>query len=293
METWFVSSRGQPGVSSVGRHGNGLGIWKHIYMENGIPNDEPDLIILGGWVIGFDLIARKKKAKIVSLICSSLGEMWLTPVEFSLLKHVLALPEIDMVLFGDQETQQAFKSEKTRYLPYPVNTAVAKEYLNKLKDGVLLFSPYTLKKNIANQVAAMKIIQKERDVTLHVNQPETAKLADFMGVKHQYHGWLDWPMYYLHLGSMQASLQVSFAESFNYQAIESSLLGVPPVTSPTIRWNVDALTVRDPNSPKNIAEVLELALSRGWSQLLKQRVDQLAATNNLLIKETLRSILGE
>jgi hypothetical protein len=279
------------GVRSIFRHGEGL--WHFIPFEEFNPrNLTADALIVGGWspvyrhLLQYSLLGKK-----IVWIASSLGEMWLEPVELDFLKQILSLKEIQYIAFGDYEAAEVFKvNPKAVYLPYPIHIERFKQYNVEEKHDIVLFSPYTLKKNALNELAAVALIQRDQPIMLHLNNPETAKLADFLGVKYQYHGWLPDEEYYQFLASMRVSLQCSIAESFGYFGIESALLGVVPVTSPTIKWNLPELTVQNINSPSAIADKIKVALNFDPTPL-KEKIITLARENNILLSTGLEVLL--
>jgi hypothetical protein len=248
------------GLASVFRHGEGLGLWKYMSLPN--PEIYQQLkecrsLILGGWDPAYKHLLQKTSQRRMVWWASSLGEIWLEPIELSFLQQILVTPEVDQIIFGDPEAAQAFQTEKTIHLPYPIDLQRFQAYSpSSQKDGICIFGPSTLKKNVLNQLAAVALIQRDQPTTLHLNNPQTAKLADVLGVRYEYHGWLPDQEYYVLLAGMKVSLQCSVAESFNYQGIESALLGVVPVTSPTIRWNLPELTVQNVNSAQSIASII-------------------------------------
>jgi hypothetical protein len=278
------------GLGSVFKHGEGLGLWKYMPLPNLEIHKQLKALILGGWDPTYKDLLQKTPARRMVWWASSLGEMALEPVELSFLQEILATPEVDLVIFGDLEAAQAFQTEKSLHLPYPIDLQRFQAYpVPDGKEGICIFGPSTLKKNLLNQLAAVALIQRQRDTALHLNNPQTAKLADTLGIRYKYHGWLPDREYYALLAQMKVSLQCSIAESFNYQGIESALLGVAPVTSPTVPWNLSELTVNNVNSPTSIAEKVRLALNYQIKPL-QDKIRSLAEENASVLKRWIETL---
>jgi hypothetical protein len=281
------------GLASVFTHGEGLGLWEYMSLPN--PEiyqqlKECESLILGGWDPTYKHLLQKTSQRRMVWWASSLGEIWLEPVELTFLQQILATPEVDLIIFGDPEAAEAFQTERTLHLPYPVDLQRFQTYQSSSeKDGICIFGPSTLKKNLLNMLAAVKLIQKEQPITLHLNKPDAAKLAEWLGVRHQYHPWLPEAEYYSLLVKMKVSLQASYAESWGYSSLEAALLGTVPVTSRTVRWNVPVLTVNNVNSPASIAEKINLALDYPI-RLLQEKIRSLAIQNNTALKRWIETL---
>jgi glycosyltransferase involved in cell wall biosynthesis len=278
---------GMVGVNSVLSHGQGIGLWKYVPLETSLP--EADLTILGGFHPLYPHLLSKISGKKAILWCSSLGEIWLEPTEESFLKQIEHSSNIDLIIFGDPEIADVLEVKNGIHLPYPVDLQRFEGKDSAQREHICMFGPATRKKNSLNQLAAVKLLQKIQRVRLCLNTPELAMLANFLGIDFDYCPWLPQAQYYDFLAKMRVSLQVSYAESFGYSSLEAALLGVVPVTSSTIRWNLDRLTVANPNSPREIAEKVRLALGYDIKPL-QQSIHHMAEENNTVLKRWISTL---
>jgi hypothetical protein len=280
-----ISQPEMVGVSSVLRHGAGLRFWRHLSLKEALSSPLPsaDLTILGGFHPTYPRLLQLISGKKALLWCSSLGEVWLEPAEQTFLKQIQALPNVDLIIFGDPEIAEVLDLKNGIHLPYPIDVERFMIGPPVERKGICLFGPPTLKKNCLNQLAAVKFVQEDRTETLYLNTPELAMLAESLKVKYRYLGWLPELDYYEQLRKMKVSLQVSYAESFGYSSLEAALLGVVPVTSYTVTWNLLKLKVENPNSPYAIADTIQAALDFDVKPL-QEKIHALAHASNTAIK---------
>ena len=194
-------------------------------------------------------------SKIGVLWTSSAGEMDLEPVEQSYLEEIVKDPRISFIWFGDSSLAQVYP-EKGFYAPYPMDPDGVEPLNVEKQEIATLFCPTGIKKNILNQLLAMKLVQKERKLTLHTNVVGYDYLLSNNipgeGLDCVRHSWLPQEEYYRLLASARINLACSWCETFNYNVAEAGLLGTPSVISPTI--GIPGIRAKNQNSPLEIAE---------------------------------------
>jgi len=140
------------------------------------------------------------------------------------------------------------------------------------RDIATLFCPTGPKKNILNQLLAMKLVQRDRKLTLHTNvHGYDAILRDLDCIRYE---WLPDVEYRSLLASARINLACSWCETFNYNIAEAALLGTVSIISSTIP--IPGLKVGEVNNPVHIAEkILEGVDNEGLrkSTLVSMRVE--------------------
>jgi hypothetical protein len=104
--------------------------------------------------------------------------------------------------------------------------------------------------------------------------------------------------YYTHMGSMDLNLQVTHAESFNYTAMESYLLGVPCLVGPCTpagRFGMEgAFVVDDPTDPLLIAQMAWKAIQDSeetwYHERMIRKATELVDYRHRALRDTLQAI---
>lgn len=226
-------------------------MWEFILLSGKRIEIPPaDIHILAAWHRVYEMLLGLD-GKIGVLWTSSGGEMDLEPVEQEYLKRLNEDPRISFIWFGDPSLAQVYP-KKGFYAPYPMDVD---GYVNvnphvEKKDIATLFCPTGPKKNILNQLLAMKLVQGSRKLTLHTNIHGYDNILEDMD--HVCYEWLLDMEYRELLASAKINLACSWSETFNYNVAEAALLGTVSVISSTIP--LPGMIVRNPNSPIHIAE---------------------------------------
>jgi len=252
-----------PGAKRPFEEGQKLGIWDFILLDgNTIEVPPADVYILAAWHPVYEMLMGLK-GKIGVMWTSSAGEMDFEPVEQEYLRRLNEDPKISFIWFGDPGLAQVFP-EKGFYAPYPFDVDSIKRPEVEKRDIATLFCPAGPKKNILNQLLAMKLAQVERKLTLHTNiRGYDNILRDMDCVRHE---WLLDMEYKELLASARINLACSWCETFNYNVAEAAMMGTISVTSPTIP--LSGLMVKSPNNPVHIAERILEAVSNSWEDTL-------------------------
>ena len=181
--------------------------------------------------------------------------MDLEPIEQEYLMRLLNDLRVSFIWFGDPALAQIYP-EKGFYAPYPLDVDGVNPPNVDKKDIATLFCPTGPKKNILNQLLAMKLVQRDKKLTLHTNvQGYDVILKDLDCIRYE---WLPDVEYHSLLASTRVNLACSWAETFNYNVAEAALLGTVSVTSSTIP--LPGLKVKDINNPIHIAEKILVGL---------------------------------
>lgn len=187
--------------------------------------------------------------KIGILWTSSGGEMDFEPVEQAYLEMINRDPRISFIWFGDTSLARIYP-QKGFYAPYPMDVDGVNLPDVEKKDIATLFCPTGPKKNILNQLLAMKLVQRGRKLTLHTNiRGYDNILRELDCIRHE---WLPDVEYRSLLACTKVNLACSWCETFNYNVAEASLLRTVSVTSSTIPG--PGLRVVEVNNPVHIAE---------------------------------------
>lgn len=240
-----------PGARRPLEEGAKLGLWEFVLLEGERVRIPPaEVHILAAWHPVYEQLLGLG-GRIGVCWTSSGGEMDLEPVEREWLTRVLADPRISFVWFGDPSLAQVYP-EKGFYAPYPMYVDEVSSPQVEKRDIATLFCPTGPKKNILNQLLAMRLAQRERRLTLHTNvQGYDRELAALDCVRH---GWLPQAEHQALIASARVNLACSWAETFHYGAAEAALLGTPSVVSTTVP--IPGRVVANPNSPRDIADAI-------------------------------------
>ena len=261
-----------------------------MYIQEGemkIPQAE--VYILGAWHPMYrDLLELPGKVGV--LWTSSPGEMDFEPVEREYLDFLRNSPQVKFIWFGDVSLARCYP-EKSFWAPYPLEVEGELEpYLKviKKKDIATLLCPSGPKKNIYNQLLAMKLVQREKDVKLTLYTNVTGYDDILSEIDHVKVGWLGEFDYRTLVASAKVNLACSWAETFNYNVAEAIILGTQSVISKTIPH--DGSVVENPNDPEEIARNIRLvakltveAYPKGYPEYQR---------HNMECKETLTSQLA-
>ena len=266
-----------PGAKRPLEEGKKLNMWEFVLIEGprvSIPS--ADIYILAAWHPAYqDLLGLSTESKVGVMWSSSVGEMDFEPVEQEYLRKIREDPRISFIWFGDPSLAKIYP-EKGFYAPYPMDVdGVVDPHVEK-KDIVTLFCPTGPKKNILNQLLAMRLVQKEKGLTLHTNiQGYDSILKELDCVRH---GWLPQVEYYELIASARLNLACSWCETFNYNVAEAALLGTMSVVSETIP--IEGLRVKNPNSSVSIAEQILAGWGIQLSDTLNMIREQLRVRNH-------------
>ena len=212
---------------------------------------------------------------------SSVGEMDFTPVEQEYLRSILADPRISFIWFGDESLARLYP-RKGFWAPYPLDVdGLGSPYQDPHKEDIAtLFCPTGLKKNILNQLLAMKLVQRSRKLTLHTNLQSYDHILKDLDCVH--HDWLPEAEYHKLIASAKVNLGVSWCETFNYQIAEAALVGTASVISPTIL--LPGIGIKNPNDPSEIASTILDCLSHGICDMRDKTVEFLTERNRQALK---------
>jgi len=285
-----------PGVSRVFRDMEHLGMKVLYVSEQNIYKaiTESDLVIFGAYHELYAYPIRRLKATKFVLWTSPLLQMELSN-EIDIFDHVLNLKDrgiINQIWFGDLGMWKAYES-KGFFMPYPLDTKRVTNYKKQLerKPGVTLFCPWSLRKNILTQLAAMKIAQKDAPELLLYgnNMGAYAKVAERMGVSYVDCGWMKPETYFTKIQEVHAGLQVFLSESFAYTALDHILLDTPVLGSPSIDWLPQQLKVANIDDPVEIADRI-IKLARDYSSIdaYREAALDMAAARNARVSEAMK-----
>ncbi len=241
-----------PGAKRPLEEGKKLGMWDFVLLEGEkIAIPPADVYVFAAWHQIYEQLLGLG-GKVGILWTSSAGEMDFEPVEQEYLRRIREDPRISFVWFGDIALAKIYP-EKGFYAPYPFDVDGVNPPNVDKKEIATLFCPTGPKKNILNQLLAMKLVQRERKLTLHTNvQGYESLLNDVRGIDAIRHEWLPQVEYTELLASAKVNLACSWCETFNYNVAEAAACGTISVISETIP--LDGLVVKDPNNPVHIAE---------------------------------------
>ncbi len=225
-----------PGVSAVFRHGEALGLWKHVYFEDNIP--ENDLLILGAWHPAYRGLLEKYNCAVY--LTSTFGQMEFSDnqVEVTWIPELITETKkngIKVILAGWESVAGYFKKktdEKAFYCPYPFSEDHLAEIPRLVKNpySIGIFLPCSPRKNTLNQILAADY----SGLTVYTNLP-----YDFQNGRINKIKWLENQKYFELISSLKFTLHCTFTESFSYGAAESLLLGTLPIVSPQIADNLN------------------------------------------------------
>lgn len=266
----FLTSKKYPGVTSLGKHGKRIGLWDLKFVED-TPTVSPDILIIGG----FCKVQRKRtRYKVGYFFCSppmlveESGEF-----ELKALRTIEKLRRrkiIDFVLFSDESLAEVYDGI---YVPNPIDTSIETKKHKKI-DGIGLFFPPRLQKNIFTQLLAVKLFQKKYDISLYTNLGPYEKVMKNLKINYKLFEWLPEEKYFDLLSKMKFCLNCSWSESMSYYAVDSLLQNTVSVVSPTISWYpFKNLVVRDISKPLEILKKMEFCLNYTKDENYKKVID--------------------
>jgi hypothetical protein len=269
-----------PGVTRVFKELENAGVSTHIPMEgNKVIVPQTDVLILGAWTPLYDHLIEAFKSKDVIL-----GVLWtstvtqtdMSVVEVNYINHVYDLlkqGKIDFIWFGSKEWTKVYDDDRVYHMPYPITPVdlIKREKIGNDKvKNVSLFCPSHPRKNIMNQLSALKMVNNYYNTKLHTNTmtPEYIDFSNKIGLTYNSVAWMPAEEYRRLVASMDAGLQVSHngVESFNYVVIDHLQQNVPVVMSKSIyknyldivgeAWIEKYMCVDDPTDIMEIAETV-------------------------------------
>lgn len=278
-----------PGVTTALRYLESVtGLTKHIPLKE-LPDSEvePSMVLFGGFCGAYNKLIPSLRAQGVPVgvwYCSSIGQTgfsyeYIEVTQLTSLLEALRKKELDFLWMGNRLVAESLKHlAPVDYLPYliPVKKIQQSVTRHTEKDdniNVSLFCPFTLRKNVLNQLTAVSILQHENPkIKLHVNDmgEPWRMYADQLGLRLQEHGWMTRPTYLWNVKRMDVGLQVSYCETGNYVSMEHFALGTPCVMSHTQSWAgrdkyiTGELVVDNFDSPVEIAGKVRSALGNGF-----------------------------
>jgi glycosyltransferase involved in cell wall biosynthesis len=285
---------------------------EQIYLADMHQVTEEDTVMFGAWSPRYAMAIRRDcKAKRKYIHWSSpLLQAELSGVELGYLSAIMDMLNKDIIAgiwMNDKGIHDTYKDQgNILYAPAPFDTAASKRYRKKAtdKEGVFFFSVFSNKqKNIAVQLAAAKIAQKECPFILYVNglTPEFTNFADTIRLRYVDLKHLPSDDYFEWLSSARLMLGVAASEAFSYVAAETLGLGVPILMSPVVANNMgvsdERLIINDISSVNGIKYCIAnmlLADTDDYTHLChlcRTAIDQTATRNNECIKDLFSSIL--
>lgn len=270
---------GFPGVTRVFRELESLGLSKHVPIEADSVYFPPcDVLIFGAYSPIYEplLAALPRENKMLGFLwTSTVTQAEMSGVElgyFSRIMELLRSGAIDFVWVGSKDWLQVVDDDRVHYIPYPLNvcarTAPSLRDVDETLKHVSLFCPNHPRKNIANQLIAVKLANQKEQLKIHTNTITTEQAALLKGLIHVDHGWMPPEKYRETIAQMNIGLQVSHngVESLNYVVLDHFIENVPVVMSrgiysnyePVIKegWIEKYMIVEDPTNPAEIADCL-------------------------------------
>jgi len=285
---------------------------KQIYLADMHQVAKDDTVMFGAWHPRYAMAIRrdcKAKRKYVHW-SSPLLQAELAGVELGYLSTIVDLLDkdvIDGIWMNDKGIYDTYKdSGNIFYAPAPFNPAALKRYRKKAidKEGVFFFSVFSNKqKNIAVQLAAAKLAQKEHPFILYVNglTPEFTAFADTIHLRYIDLKHLPSDDYFEWLSSARLMLGVAASEAFSYVAAETLSLGVPLLMSPVVANNMgvddEQLIINDISSVNELKYCIRIMLFADTAEyarlchLCRTAIENTATRNNKKIKDMFSSIL--
>lgn len=284
---------------------------KQIYLADMQQVTEEDSVMFGAWSPRYAMAIRRGcKAKRKYIHWSSpLLQAELTGVELGYISTIMDMLNkgiIDGIWMNDKGIYDTYKDlGNIFYAPAPFNTAALKQYRKKAidKEGVFFFTVFSNKqKNIAVQLAAAKLAQKECPFVLYVNglTPEFTAFADTISLRYIDLKHLPNDDYFEWLSSARLMLGVAASEAFSYISAETLGLGIPILMSPVVAHNMgvddERLIINDISSENEIKYCIVnmlLADTDDYTPLChrcRTAIEQTATRNNEMIKNLFTSI---
>ena len=301
-----------PGVSRVFKELQKLGLSTHIEItgnEFKLP-PETDILILGAWIPEYVQILEQVDFDNIGILwTSTIAQSEMSGIEISYINQIYDLLEnghIEFVWFGDKSWLSMFDLDGAFYIPYPITLS---EKIDVEKDkntnNISLFCPSHPRKNIINQLIAVKKAQEKNFITLNTNNltPEYEKFARKLELNCNSFQWLEQEEYLNKVASMDLGLQVSHVgvESFNYVVIDHMCQNIPTVMSRSIyenyysvvgeSWLEKYMCVENPCDTDEIAEKITDCLeNEKIGQVCRKYVEQLAVINYDVMTDMFRRI---
>lgn len=235
------------------QEGEKLNWWEFVHLDGQeaiIPI--ADTYIFAAWDPIYDKVIEyivPEKSKVISLWTSSVGEMDFEPIERSFLSHIIQHPRISHVWFGDTSLART-NGPKGFWAPYPIRIVKGQPEEYPKKNYITMFCPSGPKKNILNQLTAIRILQETEDLELYTNVNGYDDILALM--KCRKFGWLEKIEYQSKMMASRLNMACSWAETYNYNVAEAALLDTVSVTSNTVP--ISSLRIKDPNDPLEIAD---------------------------------------
>lgn len=255
--------QGFVGVASIFRHGEKEGLWKFIPIQK-ILKDPPDILILGAWYPGYELLidCLPKTTKIVIWITSAVAQIEMTPIELdyiNIMSSLLEYKKIAAIFYSGTGVDDFFIDKKRIFHAfYPLSTIKMfnsqKMYSIKKPRSAALFLPAHFRKNIYNQTFALKSLVREHFTThsnVNIGLPNQTNF--------RFHNWLKESDYLALLSESMVSMHCTWTESFSYGAAESIINGTIPIISPTIAKNLELSHNKEEITVNNLDNFNEIA----------------------------------
>lgn len=266
----------------------------------------PETVTLGAWIQNYRSIIgaitdKFPKIKITVSWFSNFSQMEFTRNELPALATVRGMIKegfIDELWMSSEEDAAALAvtDKSVKFFPCPFDPSVVSGITYTNVPGITrvsLFCTPGPRKNLSNQLVACAAVP---GIELHLNglstRPEFSDLLSGTGIRYVEHGWMSKDEYRRAISSMDVGLQVTYAETFNYVALEHMLHGTPVVASrmvPVVAWDksLESLIVDRVDSSSEIAEkVIKAAASRGeLSSIVKESATKILTRNNKMVGE--------
>lgn len=278
-----------------------------------IVKEKPDLVILGGYLDYYTQVlftCKKEGVKTAILFTSTLGQAELSSdfielAQLNALKKMLERNEITYLLFGSSSLSGVFASPKIKRYWNPFSVDYVQKHLKQTENlptqkvnGIVMFMPFAPRKNIVNQLMAVKILQRDDPSLLLLTNniaPQYRIFCNDFGIVFQDMGWLHPINYYRALQRAKASLQITLCEAFDYVAAESICSGTPVIVAPSVEWLYKDNTigsVRHPDSIPEIYKALKETLTKPDQILEEQtkRLQEMCELHNSKAKELLKEL---
>ena len=286
-----------PGVTAVFRDGEKLGLWKFYELHKPFPK-EAKLFILGAWHPYYRMLFPDLKGKKTILITSTPAQLEMGVVDMEFLRLIQEFKNrdvIDDILCGSLALAEWLDA---KYFPYPIWLSPDKAFNSieeKVPNCVGLFLPYHYRKNIFNQIIALKLLQKRiptLEVFTNLNPYYLPSFCKFVG-------WRYRAEYLQLLRTVQVFLHVTWTESLAYGVIDALREGTLPLVSTQVQGFLgSSFFVPDSDNPDEIADALEfmLNLPRGsYLQAWRSDLEELknrAKPREAILNELLKSKTG-
>lgn len=239
--------------------------------------------------------------------CSSIGQLELTPGEYKLFTRLIKLfkkGKIRYFLLPRRlyKSLGHFVKERT-FFPYAIDLSQYQNMTKKSLDGINVdvFCRPRFGKNILNQILAFKTTNIAGNIHVNFDIDRFHGIIQLISSKIIRHTWLPIKEYYSLISAMDASLQVTIGESFNYAVCERMAMQVPVLTTPDIYLISEDpilakyLCVSAPDTPTEIAKslkhiVTDRLLRKELAEKCKQRIASVAEINNQIVIDQINNL---